>query len=104
MRRLAVIGYPVLALVAGCTGTASTGSKHPVSRASPASTRPAATPPVTVPPSSPSAAGSDCPATPVSGPEHTLTFPDPVGSYQIIDGPSGTQESPPFRAGVERSG
>jgi hypothetical protein len=99
MRGLAVIGCAVLALVAGCTGTASTGSKHTASPASHASTRPAATPPATVPSSSPSAAGSDCPATPVSGPAHTLTFPDSIGSYQIIDGPSGTQESPPLGPG-----
>jgi hypothetical protein len=99
MRGLAVVGNAVLALVvgcavAGCAGTAST--QHPASsdRPSRASAQPAAAPSATAPAGSPSAEGSDCPATPVSGPAHTVTFPDSIGSYQLISGPSSTEEYP----------
>jgi hypothetical protein len=105
MRCLAVVGGAVLGLlavstVAGCAGPASTGGQHPVRPVSHASTRPAASPSATLPPGSPPAAGSDCPATPVAGPQHTLTFPASIGTYQVITEPSSTHESPPLGQGT----
>jgi hypothetical protein len=103
MRGLAVAGSAVLALVAGCTVagcTASTSAdgRDPVRPATPS--RASAQPSAAVPSASPSAAGSDCPATPVSGPQHTLTFPNTIGTYQIITEPASTYESPPLGQGT----
>jgi len=104
MRGLAGFGRALLALgvgctVAGCAAAASTGGPHPVRPTSPAShgsTGATAAPSAAQSAGGPKAAGSDCPASPVSGPPHTVTFPGSIGSYQLITGPSSTQEAPPL--------
>jgi hypothetical protein len=49
-------------------------------------------PPSSGPSAGPSGKSPPCPATPVAGPAHTLTFPQSIDGYQLANGPSSSSE------------
>jgi hypothetical protein len=71
----ALLGCVALAVVAGCIAGCTTAS-----------------PGTTTQPSAGSGKSPPCPATPVAGPAHTLTFPQSIDGYQLANGPSSSSE------------